>query len=149
MVSSVPGTGTRHLRVMVVDDHAVVRSGVRSLLESDPNITVVAEAGTVSAAVTTAATMTPDVILMDVRLADGSGIQAIREIRANRPETRVLVLTSFVDDDALFSAIMAGASGFILKRVAEGDLLESVRLVGEGHSLLAVTYPPDGAPAFQ
>jgi DNA-binding NarL/FixJ family response regulator len=136
MVSSVPGTGTGHLRVMVVDDHAVVRSGVRSLLESDPNITVVAEAGTVSAAVSTAATMTPDVILMDVRLADGSGIQAIREIRANRPETRVLVLTSFVDDDALFSAIMAGASGFILKRVAEGDLLESVRLVGEGHSLL-------------
>ena len=121
---------------MVVDDHAVVRSGVRSLLESDLNITVVAEAGTVAEAVATAATMTPDVILMDVRLADGSGIQAIREIRANRPETRVLVLTSFVDDDALFSAIMAGASGFILKRVAEGDLLESVRLVGEGHSLL-------------
>jgi DNA-binding NarL/FixJ family response regulator len=73
---------------------------------------------------------------MDVRLADGSGIQAVREIRARRPDTRFLVLTSFADDDALFSAIMAGASGFILKRVAAGDIVESVRLVGEGQSLL-------------
>jgi two-component system response regulator DevR len=136
LVGSVAGTGTTHLRVMVVDDHAVVRGGVRSLLESDPNITVVAEAGTVSGAVAAAAAMVPDVILMDIRLADGSGIQAIREIRSTNPEIRVLVLTSFADDDALFAAIMAGASGFILKRVAEGDLLESVRLVGEGHSLL-------------
>jgi two-component system response regulator DevR len=136
MISSVPNKGTRHLRVMVVDDHAVVRTGVRSLLESDPNISVVAEAGTVTEAVAPPAATAPDVILMDIRLADGSGIQAIREIRANKPETRVLVLTSFVDDDALFSAIMAGASGFILKRVAEGDLVDSVRLVGEGHSLL-------------
>jgi DNA-binding NarL/FixJ family response regulator len=121
---------------MVVDDHAVVRSGVRALLESDENITVVAEAGTVTDAVARADAMAPDVILMDVRLADGSGIQAVREIRARRPDTRFLVLTSFADDDALFSAIMAGASGFILKRVAAGDIVESVRLVGEGQSLL-------------
>jgi two-component system response regulator DevR len=124
------------LRVMVCDDHAVVRSGVRALLESDQEIVVVAEAGSVSDAVARAAAVDPDVVVMDVRLADGSGIQAIREIRSRRPDTKVLVLTSFADDDALFSSVMAGAAGFVLKRIDEDDLVESVRLVGRGQSLL-------------
>jgi DNA-binding NarL/FixJ family response regulator len=131
------------IRVMIVDDHEVVRSGVRSLLESADDVVVAGEAGGVRESVEVAASVRPDVVIMDVRLVDGSGIEACREIRAARPETKVIMLTSFADDEALFASIMAGASGYVLKQVRSGDLVSSVRTVAEGKSLLdpAVTEP--------
>jgi two-component system response regulator DevR len=127
---------TPPLRVMLVDDHEIVRDGIRAMLEAEDDIVVTTEAGSVREAVDEAARTRPDVIVMDVRLSDGSGIEATREIRANRPETKVLMLTSFADDEALFSSIMAGASGYVLKQVKSGDLLRAIRAVGAGDSLL-------------
>src|SRR5438067_11404442 len=124
------------LRVMLVDDHEVVRQGIRALLESTPDFLVVAEAGGVRDAIEGAERTKPDVIVMDVRLSDGSGIEATREIRARRPQTQVLMLTSFADDEALFASIMAGASGYVLKQVRTGELLNAIRAVGRGQSLL-------------
>jgi two-component system response regulator DevR len=124
------------LRVMLVDDHEVVRRGVREMLEATGDIKVVGEAGTVKDAVSLAGSLQPDVIVMDVRLADGSGIEATRDIRARRPATKVLMLTSFADDEALFASIMAGAAGFVLKQIAGGDLVRAVLTVGSGQSLL-------------
>jgi DNA-binding NarL/FixJ family response regulator len=124
------------LRVMLVDDHEIVRQGIRSLLETAADLAVVAEAGTAREAIQQAILTRPDVIVMDVRLADGSGIEATREIRARLPETRVLMLTSFADDEALFASIMAGASGYVLKQVRSGELIRSIRTVGAGESLL-------------
>ena len=126
----------RDLRVMLVDDHEVVRDGVKSLLQAAGGILVVAEAATVREAIANAARSFPDVIVMDVRLADGSGIEATREIRSDRPETAVLMLTSFADDDALFASIMAGAAGYVLKQIRGDDLVRAVRAVGRGESLL-------------
>jgi DNA-binding NarL/FixJ family response regulator len=124
------------LRVMLVDDHEVVRSGVRAMLEAHNDLAVVAEAGSAGAAIEQAASVRPDVIVMDVRLTDGTGITATREIRARRPETRVLMLTSFADDEALFASIMAGASGYVLKQIRGGELVRAIRTVGRGQSLL-------------
>ena len=124
------------LRVMLVDDHEIVRDGIRAMLESQDDIVVTSEAGTVRDAIDEAARTRPDVIVMDVRLSDGSGIEATREIRAARPATKVLMLTSFADDEALFASIMAGASGYVLKQVKSGDLLHAIRAVGAGDSLL-------------
>ena len=124
------------LRVMLVDDHEIVRDGIRAMLEAEDDIVVTSEAGTVQEAVDEAARTTPDVVVMDVRLADGSGIEATREIRAHNPATRVLMLTSFSDDQALFASIMAGASGYVLKQVKSNDLLRAIRAVGAGDSLL-------------
>ena len=124
------------LRVMLVDDHEVVRDGVRALLEGEEGISIVAEAGTVEETIRTAAAVEPDDIVMDVRLADGSGIEATRAIRNNRRETKVLMLTSFADDEALFASIMAGASGYVLKQVRGGDLVRAVKTIGAGQSLL-------------
>jgi DNA-binding NarL/FixJ family response regulator len=124
------------LRVMLVDDHEVVRSGVRALLQATDDIIVSAEAGTVREAVDEADRARPDVVVMDVRLADGSGIEATREIRARHPDTRVVMLTSFADDEALFASIMAGASGYVLKQVRGGELVRAIRTVGRGESLL-------------
>jgi two-component system response regulator DevR len=124
------------LRVMLVDDHEVVRSGVRALLQETEDIIVTAEAGTVREAVDEAVRARPDVVVMDVRLADGSGIEATREIRARHPNTRVVMLTSFADDEALFASIMAGASGYVLKQVRGGELVRAIRTVGKGESLL-------------
>jgi two-component system, NarL family, response regulator DevR len=124
------------LRVMLVDDHEIVRDGIRAMLESEDDVMVTAQAGTVREAIDEAARTRPDVVVMDVRLADGSGIEATREIRAEHPQTRVLMLTSFADDEALFSSIMAGASGYVLKQVKSGDLLRAIRAVGAGDSLL-------------
>jgi two-component system, NarL family, response regulator DevR len=131
-----PVIAVRRLRVMVVDDHEVVRRGLRALLEAAGDISVVAEAGTVQQAISAADEQQPDVIVMDVRLGDGSGVEATREIRARRPETQVLMLTSFADDEALFASIMAGAAGYVLKQIRGGELLRAVRAVGEGQSLL-------------
>ena len=127
---------TPPLRVMLVDDHEIVRDGIRAMLDAQDDIVVTTEAGSVREAVDEAARTRPDVIVMDVRLSDGSGIEATREIRANRPETKVLMLTSFADDEALFASIMAGASGYVLKQVKSGDLLRAIRAVGAGDSLL-------------
>ena len=124
------------LRVMLVDDHEVVRGGVKALLSANEDIVVTAEAGSVREAIDEAERSRPDVVVMDVRLADGSGIEATREIRARRPKTQVLMLTSFADDEALFASIMAGASGYVLKEVKGGELVRAVRAVGAGQSLL-------------
>jgi two-component system, NarL family, response regulator DevR len=121
---------------MLVDDHEIVREGIRAMLEAQEDIVVTAEAGTVRDAIDEAARSRPDVIVMDVRLTDGSGIEATREIRATRPATKVLMLTSFADDEALFASIMAGASGYVLKQVKSNDLLNAIRSVGAGDSLL-------------
>jgi two-component system response regulator DevR len=124
------------LRVMLVDDHQVVRDGIKLLLTSVEDVVVCAEAATVREAVQLAATALPDVIVMDVRLQDGSGIEATRDIRAARPQTKVLMLTSFADDEALFASIMAGASGYVLKQIHSPELLAAIRAVGAGQSLL-------------
>lgn len=124
------------LRVMLVDDHEVVRGGIRAMLASEDDIYVTSEAGTVREAIDEADRTKPDVVVMDVRLADGSGIEATREIRAKHPSTNVLMLTSFADDEALFASIMAGASGYVLKQVRSGDLVRAIRSVGAGESLL-------------
>jgi len=124
------------LRVMLVDDHEVVRDGIRSLLEASEDIVICAEAGTVQGAIDEAARTRPDVVVMDVRLADGSGIEATREIRANRPKTQVLMLTSFADDEALFASIMAGASGYVLKQIQGAEIVKAIREVAAGKSLL-------------
>jgi two-component system, NarL family, response regulator DevR len=124
------------LRVMLVDDHEVVRAGIRALLQASDDIVVTAEAGSVREAIDEADRSRPDVVVMDVRLADGSGIEATREIRAKHPKTAVVMLTSFADDEALFASIMAGASGYVLKQVKGGELLRAIRTVGSGESLL-------------
>ena len=124
------------LRVMLVDDHEVVRDGIRSMLASEDGIHVTGEAGTVQEAIDEANRTKPDVVVMDVRLADGSGIEATRQIRADHPSTSVLMLTSFADDEALFASIMAGASGYVLKQVRSGELVRAIRAVGAGKSLL-------------
>ena len=124
------------LRVMLVDDHEVVRAGIRALLQASDDIVVTAEAGSVREAIDEADRSRPDVVVMDVRLADGSGIEATREIRTKHPKTAVVMLTSFADDEALFASIMAGASGYVLKQVKGGELLRAIRTVGSGESLL-------------
>jgi DNA-binding NarL/FixJ family response regulator len=128
--------GSHRVRVLLCDDHELVRRGLRALLESDLTIEVIGEASSADEAVGTAAAATPDVVVMDVRMPGRSGIEACRDIRAHRPETRVLILTSFADDEALFSAIMAGASGYVLKQIHGNDLLDAIHRVAKGESLL-------------
>ena len=124
------------LRVMLVDDHEVVRDGIKLLLNDTEDVVVCAEAGSVREAVAVAAQALPDVVVMDVRLSDGSGIEATRDIRAARPKTQVLMLTSFADDEALFASIMAGAAGYVLKQIKGDELVRAIRAVGAGQSLL-------------
>ena len=124
------------IRVLLVDDHEVVRDGVKSLINANDDMTVVAEAGSVKEAVAQAERTRPDVVVMDVRLTDGSGIEATREIRAKLEKTQVLMLTSFADDEALFASIMAGAAGYVLKQIRGGELVRAIREVGAGKSLL-------------
>src|SRR6058998_3241762 len=124
------------LRILLVDDHEVVRDGVKSLINANDDLAVVAEAGSVQEAIDQAIRTKPDVVVMDVRLADGSGIEATREIRARLEKTQVLMLTSFADDEALFASIMAGAAGYVLKQIRGGELVRAIREVGAGKSLL-------------
>jgi DNA-binding NarL/FixJ family response regulator len=124
------------LRVVLVDDHEVVRNGIKALLAETPDVSVVGEAGTVKDAIERALWARPDVVIMDVRLPDGSGIEATREIRAKLPNTQVLMLTTFADDEALFASIMAGAAGYVLKQIKGADLVRAVLTVGRGESLL-------------
>jgi DNA-binding NarL/FixJ family response regulator len=126
----------RPLRLLVVDDHEVVRQGLVSLLERREHFQVVAEAGTAAEAVEMTRKFEPDLVIMDVRLPDGSGIEACREIRAEFPNTRVVILTSYPDEEAVLSAIIAGASGYLLKQIRSRDLVSALESVGRGESLL-------------
>jgi DNA-binding NarL/FixJ family response regulator len=126
----------RPLRVMLVDDHEVVRDGLKALLGAADDLVVCAEAAGVREAVAEAERALPDVVVMDVRLADGSGIEATRDIRAARPATQVLMLTSFADDEAVVASIMAGAAGYVLKQLRGAELVAAIRTVGAGQSLL-------------
>jgi two-component system, NarL family, response regulator DevR len=127
---------SKPLTVLVVDDHEVVRQGLVALLARRPEFHVVAEAATVAEAVTAARRFHPRLVVMDVRLPDGSGVEACREIRAELPDTRVVMLTSYPDEDAVLSAIVAGASGYLLKQVRGRDLVSALEAVGRGESLL-------------
>ena len=124
------------LRLLVVDDHEVVRQGLVALLERRAGFSVVAGVGTAAEAITAARTYLPDLVIMDVRLPDGSGIEATREIRAENPAIRVVMLTSYPDEEAVFAAIVAGASGYLLKQVRSRDLIAALEAVGRGESLL-------------
>ena len=147
------------ISVVLVDDHEVVRRGVRDLLSVEPDITVVGEAGTAAAALARIPALRPDVAVLDVRLPDGNGVQLCRDLKSAMPELNVLMLTSFSDDDALFDAILAGASGYVLKHIGGDDLVDAIRRIGHGGSLLdpAVTAkvlerlrtPPQEDPGLQ
>jgi DNA-binding NarL/FixJ family response regulator len=126
----------RPLRLLVVDDHEVVRQGLVALLDRRDGFQVVAEAGTVADAVEAARRYQPDIVIMDVRLPDGSGIEACRTIRSELPDTRIVMLTSYPDDEAVLSAIVAGASGYLLKQIRARDLVAALETVGRGESLL-------------
>jgi len=124
------------IRVFLMDDHEIVRKGVRDLLEAESDIVVVGEAGTAEAALARIPAARPDVAVLDVRLPDGDGVSVCREIRSRQPGVACLMLTTFGDDDALFEAIMAGAAGYVLKRIRGTDLVSAVRTVAAGQSLL-------------
>jgi DNA-binding NarL/FixJ family response regulator len=124
------------IRVFLLDDHEIVRRGLRELLEGTGNMTVVGEAGTAEEAYGRIPATTPDVAVLDVRLPDGNGVEVCREIRSRHPEIHCLMLTSYSDDEALFDAIMAGASGYVLKQIKSDDLIEAVTKVAAGQSLL-------------
>jgi DNA-binding NarL/FixJ family response regulator len=130
------GADGRQIRVFLLDDHEIVRMGVRDLLETEPGITVVGEAGTASSALARIPALRPDVAVLDVRLPDGDGVSVCREIRSAMPQVACLMLTSFGDDEALFDAIMAGAAGYVLKQIRGTDLVGAVRTVASGQSLL-------------
>jgi DNA-binding NarL/FixJ family response regulator len=127
---------TSPLRLLIVDDHEVVRAGLRMLLKRWPNIDVVGEAGTAAEGVEQSRNSEPDVVLMDMRLPDGTGVDACREIRASSPQTKVVFLTAFADDDAVMSAIFAGADGYLLKEIAGDALVNAIETVARGHSIL-------------
>ncbi|HZS02162.1 MAG TPA: response regulator transcription factor [Chloroflexota bacterium] len=124
------------VKLLLVDDHRVVRLGLRTLFETAPQFQVVGEAGTAAEAVAAARRNPPDVVLMDVRLPDGSGVEACREIRSEHPRTRVLMLTSYADEDAVVASIMAGAAGYLLKQTDPERLVEAAEIVAGGGSLL-------------
>jgi len=123
-------------RVLLCDDHEVVREGLRTMLSRREDMAVVGEAGTMAEAIEAAAKAKPDVVIMDVRLPDGSGVEACRAIREARPETRVIMLTSYADDEALFASIIAGASGYLLKQTRGQAVVDAIQAVAAGRSLL-------------
>lgn len=126
----------RDVTIMLVDDHEVVRMGLRTLLERREGFVIVGEASTMAESVSVARQSQPDVIVMDIRLPDGSGVEACREIRADRPATKVIMLTSYADDEAIYGSIMAGASGYLLKQTRGQNLAEAIERVARGESLL-------------
>lgn len=146
------------IRVFLLDDHELVREGIRSLLESDPEIEVVGEATTAAQALTRVPLADPDVAILDVRLEDGSGIEVCRELRSANSDLTCLMLTSFADDDALYASVMAGAAGYVLKQIKARDLIEDVKRVAAGESLMdpravarvvqRISNPPQADPAM-
>jgi len=124
------------ITVFLLDDHEIVRRGVHDLLEAEPDITVIGEAGTAESALARIPALKPDVAVLDVRLPDGNGVTVCREIRSKMPGVACLMLTSFGDDEALFDAIMAGAAGYVLKQIRGTDLVGAVRTIASGRSLL-------------
>jgi DNA-binding NarL/FixJ family response regulator len=124
------------ITVYLLDDHEVVRAGLRQLLEAEPDITVVGESGSAAEAQRRIPAIRPDVAVLDARLPDGSGIEVCREIRSRDPQIEALILTSYDDDDALFAAILAGAAGYVLKNIRGSDLVDGIRTVAGGGSLL-------------
>jgi DNA-binding NarL/FixJ family response regulator len=138
-----PAGGSRYkrIRVFLMDDHEIVRRGIRDLLEAEPDITVIGEAGTAASALARIPALAPDVAVLDVRLPDGDGVSVCRDLRSAMPGVACLMLTSFTDDEALFDAIMAGAAGYVLKQIRGTDLVGAVRTVASGQSLL----DPDAA----
>ncbi|MQS38853.1 response regulator transcription factor [Streptomyces katsurahamanus] len=126
----------RPIRVFLLDDHEVVRRGVHDLLDSEPDIAVVGEAGSGEQALVRGPALRPDVAVLDIRLPDGDGITVCRELRSRMPGVACLMLTSFDDDDALLDAIMAGAAGYVLKQIKGSDLVQAVRTVAAGQSML-------------
>lgn len=123
-------------RVFLLDDHEIVRRGLRELLEAEDDLVVVGEAGTAAEALARIPALLPDVAVLDVRLPDGDGVEVCREIRSGHPEVNCLMLTSYADDEALFSAILAGAAGYVLKQIRGTDLVDAIRRVALGQSLL-------------
>lgn len=127
------------IRIFLLDDHEIVRRGIADLLSAADDMEVVGEAGTAAEALRRIPAVRPDVALLDGRLPDGSGIDVCRDIRSSHPDIRCLILTSYDDDDALFAAVMAGASGYLLKEIRGSSLLEGIRQVRAGRSLLDPT----------
>lgn len=151
--------GEMSVRVFLLDDHELVREGIRTLLESDAEIEVVGEAATATEALTRIPLAQPDVAILDVRLEEGNGIEVCREVRSAVPGMACLILTSFADDEALYASVMAGASGFILKQIKARDLIEDVKKVANGASLMdpravanvveRIANPPAGDPVLE
>ena len=123
-------------RIMIVDDHEVVRMGMRAAFETEPELAVVGEASNGAEALAKMPVLDPQLILMDVRMEKMNGIEACREIKSRYPDVRILMITSYTDDDAVISSILAGASGYLLKHLSRAELLRSIRLVASGHSLI-------------
>ena len=123
-------------RIMIVDDHEVVRMGMRAAFETEPDLAVVGEASNGAEALAKMPVLDPQLILMDVRMEKMNGIEACREIKSRYPDVRILMITSYTDDDAMISSILAGASGYLLKHLSRAELLRSIRLVASGHSLI-------------
>jgi two-component system, NarL family, response regulator DevR len=136
-------SSTKPISVLIVDDHEVVRVGLQTVLSHEDSISVVGEAGTVTDAVVKSCRLKPDVVLMDVRLPDGNGVDACRAIRDSCPDTRVLFLSSYQDDEAVLAAVFEGASGYLLKEVNAEGLLRAIHAVAQGQSVLdpAITQP--------
>ena len=124
------------MNIVLVDDHEIVRLGLKSLLSRYPEFKVVAEAGSAKEAVERVLEHKPDVVIMDIRMPGRSGIEATREIMQQRPETKIIMLTSYVEDEMLFEAISAGATGYVLKQIGSGDLVRALEAVGRGESLI-------------
>ena len=124
------------LRILVVDDHEVVRLGVRALINDEPGMEVVGQAGTVKQAVSLVKELLPDVVVLDMRLPDGHGVDVCRQIKADFPEIRIVVLTSFPDEEVILDAIACGADGYVLKQIGSGELLDALQRVGRGESVL-------------
>src|SRR5713226_2020792 len=124
------------IRLMIVDDHEVVRLGMRAAFELEPDLSVVGEASNGAEALAKMSVLAPQLILMDVRMEKMDGIEACREIKSQYPDVRILMITSYTDDDAVISSIMAGASGYLLKNVSRAEMLRAIRLVAAGQTLV-------------
>ncbi len=136
MPANEQGQQAEPIRVMIVDDHAVTRTGLRTMVEAEDDMTVVGEASLASEAIAVAPALRPDVLVLDLKLPDDSGITVCRELRKKLPEASCLMLTTYATEESLVEAILAGASGFVFKEIAEADLVNAIRTVGNGGSML-------------